>query len=240
MPISYSYKKALTLIELIFVIIIIGILSAVLAPRFNRPTLTEATHQLISHIRYTQHLAMVDDKFDPREEFWYRGRWQIFFAKTKGSDEEWAYTIFADKRGTKGFTGFPDVKEIAKNPQNSTTQYLTGGYTWGNIPYKNKITKEIDKRVTKSMNLGHHYGIKKVEFKGGCRARGLRISFDNIGRPLYANSKYLTSQYKANNKNRLIKQTCQILLCLDDPCINDTKRSQTIIIEPETGYAHTL
>ena len=57
-------KKAFSLIELIFVIVIIGILSSVLVPRFDRPTLIEAAHQIISHIRYTQHLAMVDNKFD--------------------------------------------------------------------------------------------------------------------------------------------------------------------------------
>jgi len=226
-------KNAFTLIELIFVIVIIGILSAVLVPRFDRPTLIEAAHQVISHIRYTQHLAMVDNKFDSNEPEWYKGRWQIFFAKTNGSDNKWAYTIFSDKRGSKGLTGFPDTEEIARNPQNPSSQYLTGGYTWGNIPYRHKTTKVIDSRLTKSMNIGHKYGIEKVEFIGGCKARGKRIAFDYIGRPLCKNSNTLTSLYTAGNQNRLIQKPCQIKL-------SNEQESVIIQIEPETGYSHIL
>ncbi len=238
-------KKAFTLIELVFVIIIIGILSAVLIPQFNRPTLIEAVNQLVSHIRYTQHLAMVDNKFDSNEAIWYKGRWQIFFAKTKGSDKEWSYTIFSDKRGTVGFTGFPDIKEIAKNPLNPTTQYLTGGYTWGNIPYKDKHTKEIDSRVTKNMNLGHYYSIKDIEFRGGCRnGKNRRIAFDSIGRPIYGNSKYLDSLYHGTNSpkgSHLIRTQCIIELCTIDDCTYaKTNEIVKIALEPETGYVYIL
>ena len=238
-------KKAFTLIELVFVIVITGILSAVLIPKFNRPTLIEAANQLASHIRYTQHLAMIDNKFDPKEKYWYKGRWQIFFAKTKGSDKMWAYTIFSDSRGTVGYKGFPDIKEIAKNPLNPTGQYLTGGYTWGNIPYKDKITKEIDSRVTKNMNLGHYYSIKDIEFRGGCRnGKNRRIAFDNIGRVLYGNSKYLDSSYHGTNSpngNHLMSTQCVIELCTVDDCnkasIDEKVR---IAVEAETGYTHIL
>jgi prepilin-type N-terminal cleavage/methylation domain-containing protein len=238
-------KKAFTLIELIFVIVIIGILSAILVPRFDRPTLVEAAHQVVSHIRYTQHLAMVDNKFDSNEPEWYKGRWQIFFAKTNGSDKEWAYTIFSDIRGTKGLTGFPDTQEIARNPINPQNQYLTGGYTWGNIPYKDKVTKVIDPRVTKSMNLGHYYGIKDVQFKGGCRNRKVRrIAYDNIGRPLYGNSKYLNSLYTGTsspNGSHLLSTQCIIQLCIVNDCskANDNEVIN-IAIEPETGYTYLL
>ncbi len=226
-------REALTLVETIFAIVIIGILSAIMAPQFTRSTLTEAAHQIVLHIRYTQHLAMVDNRFDPNEKEWYKGRWQIFFAKTDGSDKKWAYTIFADKRGPKGLTGFPDTSEIARNPQNPTAQYLTGGYTWGNIPYRHKTTKKIDSRVTKEMNLGHKYNIKEVKFKGGCRSRSRRIAFDYLGRPLFGNSTSLTSKYMSHGRNRLIQTPCQIIL-------SNKKDSITIQIEPETGYTYIL
>ncbi|MCF6310454.1 MAG: type II secretion system GspH family protein, partial [Sulfurimonas sp.] len=57
-------KKAFTMLELVMVIVVIGILAAVMLPRVASDRLAEAATQVISHIRYTQHLAMVDDQFD--------------------------------------------------------------------------------------------------------------------------------------------------------------------------------
>ncbi len=59
-----STHRAFTMLELIFVIVVVGILSFMAASSFQRNTVQEATDQLLSHIRYTQHLAMMDDKFN--------------------------------------------------------------------------------------------------------------------------------------------------------------------------------
>jgi len=72
-------KKAFTLIELIFIIVIMGILIAVIVPRVNSNKLDEAAIKLISDIRYTQHLAMVDDKFNKDSSNWFKERWRIVF-----------------------------------------------------------------------------------------------------------------------------------------------------------------
>jgi prepilin-type N-terminal cleavage/methylation domain-containing protein len=55
-------RFAFTMLELIFVIIVIGILAVLAMPSFNKNSLAEAAEQVAGHIRYTQHLAMVDDK----------------------------------------------------------------------------------------------------------------------------------------------------------------------------------
>ena len=83
-------KKAFTMLELIMVIVIIGILAAVIIPRTGSNKTAEAAIQLISHIRYTQHLAMVDDKFDSTIN-WYQNLWQIRFDGTGSS-----YSIVSD------------------------------------------------------------------------------------------------------------------------------------------------
>jgi len=70
-------RYAFTLLELVFVIIVIGILAVVAMPNFKGNPLQTAAEQVATHIRYTQHLAMVDDKFDPANGTWFQGKWAI-------------------------------------------------------------------------------------------------------------------------------------------------------------------
>jgi len=217
-------KTAFTLIEIIFVVIIIGILSAVIAPSVKRATLKEAADQIAAHIRYTQQLALNENKFLPNDSTWYKTRWQIAFFNTAGTDNEWAYTIFSDKnKDTNANSG-----EIAKNPLN-TNQLLTGGYS-GTYPYI--LGGEVNPKITKSMNIGHKYGITSVTFSGGCTtSRSRRIYFDYVGRPMYLNPATLTSKYYSGTQNRLIRTDCKITL-------SNGSKSKTIVIIPETGYVY--
>ncbi len=123
-------KKAFTMIELVFVIVIVGIISAMIAPNFQGNSLRQAADQVISHIRYTQHLAMMDNKFDPNDTTWFKERWQLFFSKTtSGSNNLWTYSIFSDNN----HDGNPNEVELASNPLDSTKR-LTGGYS-GTVEY---------------------------------------------------------------------------------------------------------
>ena len=70
-------QKAFTLLELVFVIVIIGILSALAIPSFQTNVLQQATEQVASHIRYAQHLAIVDDKFSPTDQTYQNKRWRF-------------------------------------------------------------------------------------------------------------------------------------------------------------------
>jgi len=212
-------RRGLTLIELIFVIVIIGILSAVLVPRFDRPTLDQAANQIVSHIRYTQHLAMVDNKFDPTDANWYKKRWQIQF-QTTGAEEY--YTIHSNRDGIGANFVLDD---IARNPLNPK-QFFTG-------------RESISTDYTTNMNLTVMYAINDVSFSDNCSQDNSRIvSFDYIGRPLYANPVSLDRMYidggNAVTGNRLIQEPCIITLTDTD------NKSKQIVIEPETGYAHIL
>jgi prepilin-type N-terminal cleavage/methylation domain-containing protein len=219
-------KKAFTMIELIAVIVVVGIMTAVLLPRFSDDKLREAADQVLSHIRYTQHLAMIDDKYDPQKSDWYKERWQIFFSKSSDASlgNAWAYTIFSD-----GFThtGKPDPSEIAVNPEDKSKR-LTGGYTSGGagIEYS-------DSRATKSMNIERKYGITNVVFSNCGTAK--RISFDNVGRPYSGDASTATDPY-----SRLLATQCKIQLCLTDCSTAGNDEKITIAIEPETGYVHML
>ncbi|SFV53364.1 Putative periplasmic ATP /GTP-binding protein [hydrothermal vent metagenome] len=73
-------KRAFTMIELIFVIVVIGILAATIIPRMQNNPTQEAAIDLISKLRYTQHLALVDDKYDSSNPNWFKDRWRIVFS----------------------------------------------------------------------------------------------------------------------------------------------------------------
>jgi len=217
-------KKAFTLLELVFVIAVVGILAAIIIPNTSTNPLREAAIQLVSHIRYTQHLAMVDDKFDLNNAKWFQGRWQIKFSKTGGSDDKWAYAIFSD---AGAYNGWPNVNETAVNPLDSGKK-LTGGYSAGSIAYN-------DADASNKLNLGHSYGVESIDMIGGCNITNdslKRIAFDHQGRPIAGALHYIgmTSAYK---DIKLIQSTCKIVLKNFDGNV-------TIAVEPETGYAHIL
>ena len=73
-------KKAFTMLELVFVIVVIGILAVVIIPNTRTNPAQEAKIQLVSHIRYAQHLAMIDDKFDAANSTWHKNIWQVAFS----------------------------------------------------------------------------------------------------------------------------------------------------------------
>jgi len=62
-------KSAFTMIELILVIVVLGILAALAMPRVDRDSRQEAADNILSAIRYTQHLALMDNKTNPRSIF---------------------------------------------------------------------------------------------------------------------------------------------------------------------------
>ena len=217
-------NKAFTLLELVFVIAVVGILAAIIIPSTRANPLREAAIQVVSHIRYTQHLAMVDDKFAINDANWYKKRWQIFFTRTDDNcDNEPSYTIFADTSKT----GNPDYGEIAKDSLNSD-KLLSGGVSGLN----NLDIRHPELFIgNKKLNIGKSYGISKIDFSLECSfSKSRRISFDHLGRPLKGSLASYDQPYK---KNRLINDTCNITL-------SNSEGNVTIAIEPETGYAHIL
>lgn len=211
-----AMNKAFTMLELVFVIVIIAIMSALMIPDMQSNKLREAAIQLVSHIRYTQHLAMIDDKYaDNRaSKPWYSKRWQIIFSNSTRNPGV-TYSIFSDYSGT----GNPDLIEIAKNPAN-TQKVLSGGHP--NIHSDKELLSE-------KLNLSKSYGVDGYRLSGGCS--GARISFDYLGRPMKGNPMTLNSPYQSG---RLIVQRC--IIKLSSSYEGDIK----IAIEAETGFTCIL
>lgn len=153
-------KKAFTMIELIFVIVVIGILAAVIMPRSGSNKLQEAAIQVLSHIRYTQHLAMVDDKFNENNATWYESLWRIRFYQNTGT---WYYTVFNDKDQNGNCDTAAGKEEVAIDPLS-------------------KINMNISNN-NNNMDLTTKFGITNIA--STCDSGFLDTFFDNLGRPYF-------------------------------------------------------
>ena len=223
-----SMKKAFTLLEIVFVFIIVGILSVALYPKNNSNSLQKAAIQLLSHIKYTQHLAMTNDNFNALDSSWYRQKWQLIFITSASRTEgKIAYTIYKDNG--KYQSSASNVKanngELALDPLNNA-KYLSGG---------TQSLYTSDKRANKKMNLGLYYGINSYTLSEGCRST--RISFDSFGRPFSGSFGNYSTSYKITSTTaspKLINKVCIITLSKED------EGSIAIHIDPETGYAKII
>ncbi|MGD9655900.1 MAG: Tfp pilus assembly protein FimT/FimU [Sulfuricurvum sp.] len=228
-------KNSFTLLEIVFVILVIGILAKLLLTKNPSDHLDRAVHQIISHIRYTQHLALKQDFYSTTDPHWFKRRWRISFNRGEGTNSYWAYTVWADTAAAA--SGSPDPQEIALNPQNPAKK-LTGGFNG------NQFIHAGDPEATEELTIGAYYGIKDVKFSSACRTgtHSKSIGFDHIGRPLRGAIENYTSPYdSAVATNVLIVAQCTITLCTVDNCSTATdEQKRTIAIEAETGYAHIL
>lgn len=230
-------KKAFTMMEFIVVIVLIGILSAVFIPRVNNNPVREAGMQLLAHIRYTQHLAMMDDKYNVNDPKWYLGRWQIAFS-TAGSTN--SYRIFSEHQGA--YNGNPDAdstynnSEVARNPENTNT-FLIGVK---NSNFNNNATDKL----TPNLDIGTKYGINSVKVTGGNSSSARRVIFDSFGRPYKGSTNDSTASVLSGAQDKLANSPIYIKLCLDS-CTGSNSMANnseelTIKIENESGFACIL
>jgi len=205
-------KKAFTMMELVFVIVVVGILAAVVIPRTGSNRLHEAAIQVVSHIRYTQHLALVDDKYDVNDATWHQKRWQIRFPHTTIAGETiYYYEVFRDENKQ----GNSNANEEAIDPLTNKT--LGDGVT--------AVSTISESAVT---NLTKKFGISSIA--GTCVIGGAyrTIAFDFLGRP------YL-DVYTGTYSNPVpAPDGCTIILN------SSSEGTATIKIHPETGYACIL
>ena len=222
-------KRAFTMIELIFVIVVVGILAAIMIPKLNRNASREAANQILTHIRYTQHLAMQDDKYENfinnQSKLWFKMRWGIAFNNTSLYDEclidkpgikTWKYNVFFDN----SFKGNINSESEVANDIYKSGKLLSGGWSG--------MSTDACKKINKELNLGKRFGITSVDFKDGCSGMQT-IIFDEMGRPMRVAS--TTSGGAKRPYDRLLKKDCSIT-------ITDKRGNQTTItIEKESGFA---
>ena len=203
------------MLELVFVIVVVGILASVAIPRMDRDRRQEAADNILSAIRYTQHLALMDDKFKDDDPRWQRRFWRLYFGTCDGKE---FYAIGADDNMDGSSNARVDINESAIDP-------LNGKYFWA---HDSSCAGSYNiKDLSPSIFIGKKYGITSISPSGGCSNK--YIGFDHVGRPY--NSSFVNSTEP--DYNGLLNSDCNLTFGF-----SDGTQSFSIIIEKETGYAY--
>jgi type II secretory pathway pseudopilin PulG len=205
-------RTAFSMVELIFVIIVVGILAVLAMPNFERPMLAEGVEKMAAQIRYTQHLAMNEDQYDASDPKWREENWQYWF---RIFNDKFYYEIFSDRDGE----GYSDADEEAKDPQNPSLT-LGNGVAGVGLP------------INKDLHMTEKYGITATDvLSGNCNmGQGFRVAFDSLGRP-YANVTYdLNDPY-----NNIFTVPCVIRVTH-----GDSGKTADISIAPITGHVSVV
>ena len=216
-------KKAFTMIELVFVIVMIGILSAVSIWYLPRTELKQAAETMINNLKYTKTLAQLDDRYflmgDANQtdktiinnqvaaNADKKALWQFQFhasnnsGSTSGSQN--SYTIYAENATNSGtnFDGIPmNGDMIARDPM---TKDCISGYG------TNSSNQNDCKAYAKDARFYDTYqteleSIQSDDCNGWRKSYTFAIYFDSKGLPYC----------KLNNKGTITRLTKSITIKL--------------------------
>ncbi|MDY2763018.1 prepilin-type N-terminal cleavage/methylation domain-containing protein [Campylobacter sp.] len=223
-------KKAFTLVELVFVVVVIGILAFALWPTKQPTQAFEAARQIVAHIRYTQHLALNDDKFATHTDTdgtgnsiaidWYKRLWRITFSNLTADKDckigGWRYAVYQNIAGDLSDKGQPNgTIEAARNPAQAG-KVLSACYSG------------LSTNTSDELNLSQTYKIENIDFSEfGTQG----IIFDELGRA-YPRGDF-SQAYNNGKKFKLGDNNSygRITLSAKDGSV------AKILVFAETGYA---
>lgn len=202
-------RTAFTTMEVIIAVVLLAILSSLAIPRLNRDLRQEAKDNLLSAIRYTQHLALIDDKTDPYSSTWQKRLWTIHFTVSTDTDNTF-YTISSDRNQNN----YVSKIETAIDPANGKYMYnSTGSFS------------HIGSDESPNIFIGKNYGINSMDFDGGCSSYQ-QIAFDRLGRP------HNGIRNATNNYSTYMTTDCNITIGF----VGSSTTPLILNIEKETGH----
>jgi prepilin-type N-terminal cleavage/methylation domain-containing protein len=207
-------KSAFTLIELVFVIIILGILASIAMERNDRDLKQEAIDTVISQIQLAQHLALNDNKHRiDNNPNWQRSYWRFEYRKCVGVD------YLSTRVGSDiNMLGGIDKSESAIDPSNGKYIYTSGD------------CENLASDESPSVSMLRKAGVTTITRAGGCSGTGKYIAFDYLGRPHHGH-------YNSPLFQNIMKRDCNMTFHMSTDQDNDgVNDSFTITIEAESGH----
>jgi len=201
-------KKSFTLLELIFVISIIAIITSQVTLKNNISKLKLAKQQIILHLKYLRYIAMIDNKYDNTDPLWFRERWTLKFLNCNKNIGGLYYVIYSDKNQN----GHISKNETLKDP-------LTNNYLYS---YQCKEDNLYDKNNL--VLLTKKYGIKDIKISCNDTSSVGQISFDSSGE----------AYSRLSTKNNDIKKYRLKSNCIIE--IYDKNSKEMIVINANTGF----
>ena len=211
-------RSAFTIIELIFVIVVLGILASLAMERVDRDLKQEASETILSHIRLAQQLALRDNKHrQDNNGLWQRAYWRFEYGKCKNT---------TNLDGTAAYyyrVGAATTLDKAFNKNESAINPVDGKYL-----YTINSCDDLKKDESPTILISKKFGINKIEKYAGCN-KVQHIAFDYLGRPHHQ-----IGSYGSANFSKIMVNDCRLKFKMA------TGDSFTIIIEAETGHAYIV
>lgn len=212
------------MIELVFVIVVLGIIASLAMGRMERDLKQEAAETILSHIRLTQQLALRDNKHrSDNDTNWQRAYWRIQFKNCSMSgDVQPIYNVGSDI----------DLSGSDISKEEAAIDPITGKYL-----YATCLASSLADDVSQEIRIGKKFGVNNVSLTG-CSTRGgssaNQIAFDYLGRPHRGVTAYTDSSFY----DKVVRTDCKLTIDLSTDQDNDgVDDSIVIIIEKETGQA---
>lgn len=203
-------KSSFSLIELIFIIFILTVLSSFVNLKVQDTKLDVAANRLVLYLKETRYQALLDNKFKSDDTLWHKKRWTLKFFRCNKKTGGLYYSIYSDENKT----GHPNLDESLKDPLTNKRIYST-----------NKC--EVSDNKSKYVLLTNEYNIKDVDVSCNSTSSLGQISFGSDGKVYSKLSPYENEydEYQINNR-------CTINL------ISQENSTREIKLEPITGYVY--
>ena len=117
-------KKTFLILELVFVIVILGILYTVFTPKLPNYKLDEVTNRVLIYLNYVRYKALIDDKFETEVSEWFKGRWTMKFMRCREDQGGGIYfTIYSETNDTGQINQNESLKDPLTNKYIFTSNY---------------------------------------------------------------------------------------------------------------------
>ncbi|VAY87534.1 N-terminal methylation [hydrothermal vent metagenome] len=204
-------KQSFSFLELILAIVLIGIIITQFIPKNNSSKLNIATNKMVLYLKYTRYMAMIDNKFDHKNNKWYKAWWTLKFHRCNKSIGGIYYVVYSD---ISGGTAHYKKEDCLKDPL--TNKYL----------YSNGCTRDTLNDKSKYILLSE-FGVTKVDVSCNTTSAIGQISFAHDGK--------IYSQLGGTPiKDYEITKTCYINM------YDENNNKATIAVEANTGFIYKV